>query len=378
MNKHKYFVLDILRGLSALFVVFYHYFVFFFTQPELSAALLAIEPLYLPDPFYMGFLESLPFNIGYLGLGFFFSITGFLIQPSLERYATLKAFLVHKIFRLWPTYVVCFGTSLLFVVLFCYLLNHPFPYSFTHVLSYFFWVRDIFFYGYPYIDGSVWTLEIQIKFYLLAGLIWALGGKNNFLEKISLITIVLGLVTYGFYIHEYEEEHSWFYLILIARSNLKFYIFILLGACVYSYYKQRISWVKAVGLCTLLMAYFLSPLFHSYQFQTTASYVIGFGIFTFLILMYGETMKEKGLIEKSFKWLSDISYPLYAGHVLPGYTMMFFMIENGLSVFYGAFAGIVYSLFMATVVHKNVEAFFLHINKKALSYTKEKQHSTMP
>ena len=369
MVKQEYSVLNILRGMSALFVLFYHFFVFFFAFQSTSAGLLQIEPIDLPDPFYLQAIIDFPLNIGHFGVTFFFLISGFLIQPSLERYASLKDFVVHKILRLWPSYVICFATGLLFVYVFYLIGDSPFPYTWDHVCSYFFWVRDIF--HYRLIDGSVWSLEIQIKFYLLAGLVWSMGRKN-FPEKMCLLIVLLSIATYGIHTTFDGEELSWFYLVNVARKNLQYFMLILLGTCVYSLYKKEISWQKAIGLCGVLLACFVSPLFHAPDVIKTVSYLLGYSIFAYLILFHATSIKAKGMWGKFINWVSDISYPIYIGHVLPGYVMMYLMIENGLSVYLGIFISLIYVFVMAELVHKKIEVSFVKMGGKLFSLFGEK------
>ena len=365
MVNKEYHILNVLRGLSALFVIFYHFFVFFFSNQSMSAGLLQIEPIDLPEPFYLQILGDFPLNIGHLGVAFFFLISGFLIQPSLERYATLKSYLTHKVFRLWPSYLLCFFMGLLFVMIFCLLRGSPFPYTFGHLFSYFFWMRDIF--HYSFIDGAVWSLEIQVKFYIFAGIIWNLG-KKNFLEKMCFLTLLISIFVYGLYNIFEGEDASWFYLVMLARRNLKYFVLILLGTCIYAFYKKQISGQKAFGLCSLMLACFMSPLFSSSDFAKIISYLSGFFVFSYFILFHVKSIEPKGLFYKFIKWVSDISYPLYIGHVLPGYTIMYFMIEQGLSVYLGIFSALIYVFLMAHVIHKKVESSFINVGKKIYTF----------
>ena len=359
MLKQEFHILNALRGLSVLFVIFYHFFVFFFSHQTMSAGLLQIDPKDLVEPFYLQMLGDFPFNIGHFGVAFFFLISGFLIQPSLERYPSLWSYLTHKIFRLWPSYAICFLMGLLFVVAFSLLRGSEFPYTADHLFAYFFWMRDIF--HYSFIDGAVWSLEIQVKFYLFAGIIWSFCRKN-FLEKFVFITLFLSFFVYGLYTFFDGEDASWFYFVTLARRNLKYFILILLGTCLYAFYKKQISWQKGVGLSSLLLVSFVSPLFNAPEVAKIISYLSAFFIFSYLILFHAKGFGHKGVCHKFIKWASDISYPLYIGHVLPGYVMMFYAIEQGLSVYWGIFAALVYVFVMADIVHKKVEVSFLRMS----------------
>jgi len=359
MVKKEYDILNVLRGFSALFVLSYHFFVFFFAHQEFSAQLLNITPIDLAEPFYLQAVRDFPIDIGHFGVGFFFLISGFLILASLERYGSLKTFLVHKIFRLWPSFAVCLASGLLFVSLFCLLRDSPFPYESDHLFACLFWVRDLF--QYPFIDGAVWSLEIQLKFYLLAGIIWSFG-KTNFLEKMCGFVILASLLVYGLFLLFDGDNPSWFYLVLLARKNLKFFVLILLGTCLYSFYKKQISWQKALGLCSLLLVCFLSPVFHSPDPKKTAAYLLAGLVFSYFTFFHSKKIESKGLTYKFIKWVSNISYPLYIGHVLPGYVLMYMIVDYGFSVYLGILFAFGYAFLIADIVHKKIETLFIQKN----------------
>ncbi len=369
MKKQEIYVLDMLRGPCAIVVLLYHYFIFFFAHQDFSASLIWVESPCLPEPFYLPFFLDLHFDIGHFAVSFFFLMSGFFILPSLRRYDSLRIFLIHKVFRLWPTYVVGFGTALLFIALFHWMGDSPFPFNFEHILAYFFWVRDLF--HYSFIDGSVWTLEIQIKFYILAALIWTLGSKH-FFDKIAIFTLVMSVLAYAYFDMIQDHESPAYYLTLVALKNLKYYLLILLGTCIYSLYKKEISWLKAIIYMVLLGGFFWSPLFYSPDISKMSGYTAGFFIFSYLILRHAQYRPAEGWVTRSFDWAAGISYPLYVGHVIPGYVMMFIAIEYGVSVYWGAWVAVVYSLAMATLVHRKVEIPFLKFNKKMVAHAQER------
>lgn len=369
MKKQEFYVLNMVRGLCALTVLLYHYFIFFFAHQDFSASLIWVESACLPEPFYLPFFLDLHFDLGHFAVSFFFLMSGFFILPSLRRYNSLKIFLIHKIFRLWPTYVVGFATGLIFIAVFHWLGDSPFPFDWEHILAYFFWVRDLF--HYAYIDGSVWTLEVQIKFYILAILLWTLGSKN-YLDKIVIFTLVMSVVAYVYFGMIEDRESTAYYLTIVARKNLKYYLLILLGTCVYSFYKKEISWIKALVYSGVMLGFFWSPLFFSPDISKMAGYTAGFFIFSYLVLRHPFYHPSEGILRRFFDWAAGISYPLYVGHVLPGYVMMFMAVESGVSVYWGILVALIYSLVMATFVHKKIELPFLKFNKKMIAHAQER------
>ncbi len=369
MKKEQYEILNILRGISAFMVVFYHFCIYFFAYPRSSASFVKTETVYLSNPFYLTDLLSLPIHMQPLMVFSFFLISGFLILPSLERYPNFPTYLLHKFLRLWPTFAVCFGTAILFLAAFSLYRDVPFPYSINNVLSCFTWTRDIL--DYRLIDGSFWTLEVQVKFYLLAGIVWYTGRKY-FVEKLCFWTLLLSLIVYGFYIlGDPLEEPP---MIKMLRHELQIIAYITLGTCLYAFHKKQLSWVRTLFLCAILCAAFVSPLFDWQTPRHLWAYLIGFGFFSCLLLfdMYVYKFKFNGIVGKVINWVARISYPLYVGNMVPGFVMFYFLMEQGINVWWAILVGFIYSLAMAAFIHKIVELPSLRLSKAIITAQEEK------
>ncbi|OJX13176.1 MAG: hypothetical protein BGO77_06645 [Caedibacter sp. 37-49] len=346
LYKKRFFLLEYLRGIAALLVLSYHFFIFIFTQQNFYASLLQAKPLQLISPIYLEYFTNFPINIGFLGVSFFFLISGFLIQPSLQHYPSFKTFLKNKFFRLWPLYSFCFGISLLFVSVFSCLNNNPFPYTLNHLMSSLFWVRDIF--DYPFIDGAVWTLELQIKFYLLSAIIWY-GWKNYFLERMTILNLVMAVSIYLCcqYINTFSK---FFYIVILWEKYLRYSSFILLGVCSYQVYVGQISWRKAILIGVILLMLFSGPWFNFLITRDVKSYCFGFFLFFGLIFSKSFNKERNGLLLKSLSQVATISYPLYLTHVLPGYVVIYFSLKYDFTIYYGILAALGISLFLAYVI----------------------------
>lgn len=352
MDNKEYNILNILRGTSAVLVLCYHFFVFFFAHQKTWSQFLQTEPLDLPQPFYLQPLLDFPLDFGHLAVGYFFLISGFLIHASLQRYNSLSLFLRHKVIRLWPTYCVCFSLGLLFVAVFNALLDKPFPFTWEHVLACFLWVRDIF--DYSLIDGALWTLEIQLKFYIFSILVWSVW-KKNFLEISCLLTVILSCIVYELYHSAQDDAYAWFYLVILFQQTLRFFMLILLGSCVYAFFKKEISTAKMIGLCGILLGCFISPLFSWISPHKIVAYLVGFFSFFFFIMVYAKRITGEGKLSQVITWISKVSYPLYIGHVLPGYMIIYYMIEKGYNAYLGILIAFLYTFVMAMVVHQKIE-----------------------
>ncbi len=152
--------LDAFRALAILGVLLFHFL--YRWAPPLSAT----------DVY--GFRSSYPFvRFGYLGVEFFFIISGFVIYLTLDRCTSVAQFFVRRFARLYPAYVVAMIVT--FVV-----SNAIGPPEFHHTL------REFAFglsmqsphFGVPWIDGVYWSLLVEIKFYFWAGLIYLFSRRG--------------------------------------------------------------------------------------------------------------------------------------------------------------------------------------------------------
>ncbi|GEJ47038.1 acyltransferase [Chryseobacterium sp. ON_d1] len=127
----------------------------------------------------------------------FFIVSGFLIARSYERSSSLKSYAKKRFNRIVPAYLL--------VVFLCALLlslvsTLPFSEYFgnTQVYKYLFW-NSIFMnfkapwlpgvFGNQAVNGALWTLKIEICFYIAVPLMFLLFGKNNKYRSLSLIVL---------------------------------------------------------------------------------------------------------------------------------------------------------------------------------------------
>lgn len=151
--------IDLLRFIAALAVVFFHYA---FRGYAADGASIMPYPWLAPLARY-----------GYLGANLFFIISGFVILMTAEH-GTLRSFVVSRIVRLYPAFWICCTATFAVVLLWGaprfqatggqYLANMTMLNGFM---------------GVDYIDGSYWTLFVELKFYALVGIVLALGRMRH-------------------------------------------------------------------------------------------------------------------------------------------------------------------------------------------------------
>lgn len=131
--------LDALRGIAALFVVFFHLTM---RYPQ----------------------KSLGFNLGITGVHLFFIISGFVIFMTVDKTTSGKQFVISRVSRLFPTYWTC--VSLTFLFLLASAIIHSTDIG-TLVYNYFFNLYMVqHYFNVPNLDNAYWTLVIELVFYL--------------------------------------------------------------------------------------------------------------------------------------------------------------------------------------------------------------------
>ena len=150
-------VVDGLRGIAILLVVFYHSWLFSWLTPELAV-----------------FGQSLPVDVfardGYLGVDLFFAISGFVLffphalralgQPV--RTETLPEFARRRFLKIVPSYAIALVATLFFSIEY---ITHSALLTnfFTHAL----FVQNFFDDGYGIANSVFWSLAIEVQFYLV-------------------------------------------------------------------------------------------------------------------------------------------------------------------------------------------------------------------
>ncbi|RXM52432.1 MULTISPECIES: acyltransferase family protein [unclassified Chryseobacterium] len=155
----------------------------------------------------LSFLTHSPVEVAVFS---FFIVSGFLIARSYERSSSLKSYAKKRFNRIVPAYllVVFLCATLLSLV-----STLPFSeyFSNTQVYKYLFW-NSIFLnfkapwlpgvFGNQAVNGALWTLKIEMCFYIAVPLMFLLFGKNNKYRTISLIVLYfLSLV----YLNYFEQ-----------------------------------------------------------------------------------------------------------------------------------------------------------------------------
>lgn len=347
--KNRFYQLDLFRLVSALMVVFYHYFYRGYTVNNLC--LIEFEDFKLLAKY------------GYIGVDLFFIISGFVIPLSIEHFS-IKKFWISRISRLFPTYWLAVTLTTLMILFFDKDFNNV-RLSFKNYLLNLTMFQNYF--GIENIDGVYWSLFVEMKFYIF--IITPFLFLKKFF-KINLIHLVI----------------SWFILALLItylRTN-SFFIFLgdiffiewssyfMAGITFYYIYKNGFNLFSNIFLLFILSLSIYYVVQHSFKIEKfcgeefSENILVSIVVF-FYILMYlfvGGRLHFLNL--PSLTILGSLTYPLYLIHQNIGYL---FMNYFGLRINkYGVvFLLLLIILFVSRIIYRYYETYISNLIRKKLN-----------
>jgi len=233
--------LDGLRFIAITYVVIYHYF---------SRWSVSDRGYVYP---YESQFNTLFTSLGHYGVQLFFVISGFVISISIRRSKSFGDFIVRRMARLWPSFVLCSCITWGVLAVFDSPLQVS-PLSFISSLT--FIDPEVFrrIFGsqsFQWIDGAYWTLYIEVKFYLLMGFLVLVC-------RLSILSSIAGLVIVGTFLYAVANLIDGDALDLISKQILTFpYLaWFGIGVAVYSFsYEKcwRMAMIALASSCVSVM-----------------------------------------------------------------------------------------------------------------------------
>jgi peptidoglycan/LPS O-acetylase OafA/YrhL len=195
LNNNKLLGLEIIRFISALAVLLYHYQLFFWIKDKPIDLVIDNLPFYnLFNFFYNHGLHGVIVFWGISGFIFFWKYQDLIINKSFNG----KNFFIYRISRLYPLHFATLIIVLIFQVF--YFLKKDFFYvyqvnDFKHFLLHLFFASNWGFEKDYSFNGPIWSVSAEIFSYLVFFLIIKTFGKS-ILVNISVIIICVLLRIY--------------------------------------------------------------------------------------------------------------------------------------------------------------------------------------
>lgn len=331
--------LDALRGLAALAVVGFHYT----TQYE---------------QFY-GHQPALPvsFGFGNYGVQLFFLISGFVIFMTLERTRTALDFVVSRFSRLFPAYWAAILVSATAI----YAIGMPsqqLPWQ--DIALDFTMIQDIL--GGRHLDGSYWTLEVELFFYVQM-LFWFSMGLLARIRWIILAWLVLA-VAYGL-ATKFDRHFSYWTRELLILRHIPFFA---LGILFYRIRTYPAEWRIDAALVVLTLA----SIAIAYPSEYAIVGLVCTAIFTAFV--------RGGLVwlrAAPFAFFGTISYSLYLLHQAIGFSLIWQFERIGVGSMFAAMLAVLVVIALATLLTFFVERPALRLIRDAWKRRRERRQPAL-
>jgi peptidoglycan/LPS O-acetylase OafA/YrhL len=271
---------DALRGLAAIAVCFFHWEHFAFGTPN----------------------DQQVFRLGLLGVELFFMISGYVILMVAARETNVVRFLVARVVRLYPAYLVSVLITAAYVLyvgkysLAAVLVNATMLQSFVAV---------------PNITNPYWTLAFEITFYALLGSVLALRRMRS-IEWISLACLMVGLA-YRFAFPQamsLDDQRPLEQLgfILVAPQFMPFFV---AGMMLF---RWRAGTLTRAGATALALALGVTLLGRGDFAQIAGATYFAAACGMAASLAWASGWASRHQVLRTAAWLGQISYPLYLVH----------------------------------------------------------------
>lgn len=267
--------IDGLRGIAAVFVMLFHY-------------TFAFNSDWSPGSF---------FHYGYMGVSLFFIISGFVISKSINNGKSIINFCYGRFVRLYPIYwitIIITVTAMLITKLGVEKLT-----IINTVVNFTMFQRFI---GFKDIDGSYWTLAVELIFYFIL-IILQLLKKTKFIVEYFIFLILLVFIIKLYYCYEFPFNNK---IIKILKQFSYLHLF-LAGIIFNEIYNSKFNFKYGLILVFCLICNFGVNL----RFNIVNETIIVFFIMVIFLIL---TQKKELLFflnNPLLQFLGKISYPLY-------------------------------------------------------------------
>ncbi len=193
------------------------------------------------------------------GVPIFFTISGFLIYASFDRNSSnLKKYFKNRILRIYPALYLCLGLTIVLLynadIKFLFYSLEFYKWLIAQLTFAQFYTPDILrTWGVGTPNGSLWTIFVEIQFYLIVPIIFLLTKKQNKLYWLLL------MFSFSLLINLILNQNNTVFLKLFHLFVFKYLYYFLFGVISYVYWNNlyNIFLNKFLLITTIYILYFL-------------------------------------------------------------------------------------------------------------------------
>lgn len=247
----------------------------------------------------------------------------------------------------------------------------------------------------PYFDMSLWTLHVEIKFYVMMALLSVMVTRVSWqsifalamlISLIALPVSALGTPNDLEVLYNNDSNFGWqrlFFIFSVIGNNARFLVFMLIGSIIYLWYANRVSTGKTLilvfillMLCIVLQTVAPNGLAQGHYFPDYFRSVIIFFSMIFLEKKYGSRVKVPKIITRPMSYIGDTSYIIYLFHGLFGMTLISVIHTHTSNINLALLLTFITLVPIIWFTHRYVEHPSIRLGKKLANFVVElsKQH----
>lgn len=312
MNHKRIESLDYLRGIMAISVMVYHYYIFSIADHELEG-LLGKLGIYAVSTFYI--LSGLSLTLAY--------------YDGVNNFKEVLAYMIKRIFRIFP--MIWLATSI--ALFFTWLGDNTLPDLVTILLNY------TLLFGFLKIDSYIatgaWSIGNEMVFYFLFPIIIFFVRMNKSIMLLILFLFIAIALYYAFFVLDENNELSVQWIKYINPFN-QVYLFTI-GMAIAIFFKsnfmknQFFSWLWII----ILLGFICLPSYDQQVNLITDWERIYYSIlFTLMTLLFFIGVGDyNNLFGKILQLLGEISYSIYLLHPLVAIPVVYITSKYGIEKF---------------------------------------------
>ena len=284
--------LDGLRGVAILLVLGFHSYS---RWPEIV-------------PYGNAYKDFPLFQLGWLGVELFFLISGFVIFMTLDRTEDFRIFIYKRWLRLFPAMLLA-SVLVYFTVPLFYERPAGIPNLLDLIPGLTFiepgWWSKLFGTQFRSLEGAFWSLYVEFKFYVIAGLVYYFLGRK------FLVPALLFLFLSSMAIAKVQVGNNLELLYLMSKItqmlSLKYFGWFCSGALFYLYHQSKNEgyYLMAIGMAVI------SSINTGIYFSAIVAALMISSLFALSLRV---VYLQKLLKNKLFMLFGFVSYPLYLMH----------------------------------------------------------------
>jgi peptidoglycan/LPS O-acetylase OafA/YrhL len=324
------------------------------------------------------------FNLGGMGVYFFFVLSGFLITYLLlvekEKYhhIKIKDFYIRRILRIWPLYylIVIIGFFILpkFEIFHISYLQDSFTENFNNnLILYILILPNVAFSLFPAVSniGQAWSIGVEEQFYLAWP--WIISKSKNILKTLLVIIISLFLIKVGVLVlGKFFNESTWYkpLKLLVAMSKFECMAIGGIGAF-FLFSKSNLlklfynRYILLLSIISIPLLIYITP-----NFLQDGIHIVYSILFLTIILNVSDNTLKFNFENKLLNYLGKISYGIYMYHfmIIPAVLYMiknYFNLQSEVAINGLAYSSvIILTICISGISYRFIERPFINLKSK--------------